>query len=124
DDIKNFLRRSIQIRQNVISGRIEFFDTGAADGEECWKPFVDRTLNTLWTDLAQHFRVRKADIESVVNSAWTPLFNPFLHYLERLPKWQEGDHDYIADLAATVKVKGNGVLSFCEVLRKWLVAML
>lgn len=123
DDIKNFLRRSIQIRQNVISGRIEFFDTSAADGEECWKPFADRTLNTLWADLAQHFRVRKADIDSVVNSAWTPLFNPFLHYLERLPKWQEGDHDYIADLAATVRVKGNDALSFCEVLRKWLVAM-
>ena len=123
-DIKEFLDRHIRLRLNVISGRIEYFDSVATDDYGQWKPFVDRILNTLWAEMAQSHRVFRFEIDNVVNSVYTPLFNPFLHYLEHLPKWHEGDHDYIADLAATVRVKGDSALSFCEVLRKWLVAML
>lgn len=122
-DIKAFLDNHIQLRQNVISGRLEYFDADEADENEQWKPFVDRTLNSLWADMAQDFWVRKSDIADIANSVYTPLFNPFTHYLESLPAWHEGDHDYIRDLADTVRVKGDSQLCFYEVLRKWLVAM-
>ncbi len=123
-DIKAFLDRRIRLRHNVISGRIEFFDADTADGSEQWQPFVDRMLNTLWADMAMDYKVCKFDIDNIVNSIYTPLFNPFTHYLDSLPQWHEGDHDHIADLAATVRLKSTGALNFCEVLRKWLVAML
>ena len=45
--------------------------------------------------------------QHVIESDYVPAFNPFVEYLESLPEWHEGDHDYIADLAATVKIKGE-----------------
>ena len=44
---------------------------------------------------------------SIIESEYVPSYNPFVAYLESLPQWHEGDHDYIADLAATVKIKGE-----------------
>ena len=123
-DIKAFLDHRIRLRHNVISGRIEFFDAAGDDGSEQWQPFVDRMLNTLWAEMAMDYRVCKFDIDNIVNSIYTPLYNPFTNYLESLPQWHEGDHDHIADLAATVRLRSTGALNFCEVLRKWLVAML
>ena len=52
-------------------------------------------------------RVNIQDIYRVIESDYVPAFNPFVEYLESLPEWHEGDHDYIADLAATVKIKGE-----------------
>ncbi|MFS6555123.1 virulence protein E, partial [Parabacteroides distasonis] len=125
DDITRFLSGSVRLRLNDISGRIEYFDTeNSDDGGESWKPFTDRILNTLWADMSHSFRVRKDDINNVVNSSHTPHFNPIIHYLESLPRWKEGDHDHIADLAATVRVRAGGTLPFYDVLKKWLVAMI
>ena len=125
DDITRFLSGSVSLRLNDISGRIEYFDTEHGDdGGESWKPFTDRILNTLWADMSHSFRVRKDDINNVVNSSHTPHFNPIIHYLESLPRWKEGDHDHIADLAATVRVRAGGTLPFYDVLKKWLVAMI
>ncbi len=61
---------------------------------------------------------------NVIESDYSPPYNPFTDYVENLPPWQEGDKDYIAELAATVKMKGDPVMPFCEALRKWLVAMI
>ena len=52
-------------------------------------------------------RVNIQDVYRVIESDYVPAFNPFIEYLESLPEWHEGDHDYIADLAATVKIKGE-----------------
>ena len=52
-------------------------------------------------------RVNIQDVYRVIESDYVPAFNPFVEYLESLPEWHEGDHDYIADLAATVKIKGE-----------------
>ena len=125
-DITEFLSDNIRLRFNDISGRVEYLDTenGSNDGGGSWKPFTDRMLNTLWTKMSHSFRVRKDDINNVVNSSHTPHFNPITHYLESLPPWHSGDHDHIADLAATVIVRPGGTLPFYDVLMKWLVAMI
>ena len=52
-------------------------------------------------------RVNIQDVYRVIESDYVPAFNPFVEYLESLPEWHEGDHDYIADLATTVKIKGE-----------------
>lgn len=71
-------------------------------------------------------KVNKLDMRNVIESDYTPVFNPFEDYFAHLPPWKEGDKDYIAGLAATVKVKDtdSSVLSFEECLKKWLVAMI
>ena len=72
-----------------------------------WQPVSDRIVNTLWSQMSSVMRVNIQDIYRVIESDYVPAFNPFVEYLESLPKWHEGDHDYIADLAATVKIKGE-----------------
>ena len=72
-----------------------------------WQPVSDRIVNTLWSQMSSVMRVNIQDIYRVIESDYVPAFNPFVEYLESLPEWHEGDHDYIADLAATVKIKGE-----------------
>ena len=70
-----------------------------------WQPISDRIVNTLWSQMSSVLRVNIQDVYRVIESDYVPAFNPFVEYLESLPEWHEGDHDYIADLAATVKIK-------------------
>ena len=72
-----------------------------------WQPISDRIVNTLWSQMSSVMRVNIQDVYRVIESDYVPAFNPFIEYLESLPEWHEGDHDYIADLAATVKIKGE-----------------
>ena len=72
-----------------------------------WQPISDRIVNTLWSQMSSMLRVNIQDVYRVIESDYVPAFNPFVEYLESLPEWHEGDHDYIADLAATVKIKGE-----------------
>ena len=72
-----------------------------------WQPISDRIVNTLWSQMSSVMRVNIQDVYRVIESDYVPVFNPFVEYLESLPEWHEGDHDYIADLAATVKIKGE-----------------
>ena len=72
-----------------------------------WESISDRIVNTLWSQMSSVMRVNIQDVYRVIESDYVPAFNPFVEYLESLPEWHEGDHDYIADLAATVKIKGE-----------------
>ena len=132
DEIKAFLDGRVRLRYNVITSRVECLltgentnnslsglntnltnDTNNSLGENrnliCpqWQPISDRIVNTLWSQMSSVMRVNIQDIYRVIESDYVPAFNPFVEYLESLPEWHEGDHDYIADLAATVKIKGE-----------------
>ena len=72
-----------------------------------WESISDRIVNTLWSQMSSVMRVNIQDVYRVIESDYVPAFNPFVEYLESLPEWHEGDHDYIADLATTVKIKGE-----------------
>ena len=132
DEIKAFLEGRVRLRYNVITSRVECLltgentnnslsglntnltnDTNNSLGENTnlicpqWQPISDRIVNTLWSQMSSVMRVNIQDIYRVIESDYVPAFNPFVEYLESLPEWHEGDHDYIADLAATVKIKGE-----------------
>ena len=85
-------------------------DTNNSCSSSCspqWESISDRIVNTLWSQMSSVMRVNIQDVYRVIESDYVPAFNPFVEYLESLPEWHEGDHDYIADLAATVKIKGE-----------------
>ena len=99
-----------------------------------WQPISDRIVNTLWSQMSSVMRVNIQDIYRVIESDYVPAFNPFVEYPESLPEWHEGDHDYIADLAPTVKIKGeqehiespeadSSLFTLRSSLKKWLVGM-
>ena len=132
DEIKAFLDGRVRLRYNVITSRVECLLTGENTNNSLsglnknltndtnnslgvntnltcpqWQPVSDRIVNTLWSQMSSVMRVNIQDIYRVIESDYVPAFNPFIEYLESLPEWHEGDHDYIADLAATVKIKGE-----------------
>src|SRR4030095_11423 len=59
-------------------------------------------------------------LHTILNSDFCPEYNPFITYLESLPKW-DGVTDHIAAIAATVKTtESHWEMCF----RKWIVAMI
>ena len=132
DEIKAFLDGRVRLRYNVITSRVECLLTGENTNNSLsglntnltndtnnslgvntnptcpqWQPISDRIVNTLWSQMSSVLRVNIQDVYRVIESDYVPAFNPFVEYLESLPEWHEGDHDYIADLATTVKIKGE-----------------
>ena len=110
EEIQSFLESHIKLRYNEITSRVECCvttDSKKGTAKEEWQPISDRKVNSLWVAMSKEKRVNKQDMYSLIESEYVPSYNPFVAYLESLPQWHEGDHDYIADLAATVKIKGE-----------------
>ena len=110
EEIQSFLESHIKLRYNEITFRVECCvptDSKKGTAKEEWQPISDRKVNSLWVAMSKQKRVNKQDMYSIIESEYVPSYNPFVAYLESLPQWHEGDHDYIADLAATVKIKGE-----------------
>ncbi len=110
EEIQSFLESHIKLRYNEITSRVECCvptDSEKGTDKEEWQPINDRKVNSLWVAMSKQKRVNKQDMYSIIESEYVPSYNPFVSYLESLPQWHEGDHDYIADLAATVKIKGE-----------------
>lgn len=144
-DIREFLSAHIQLRHNVITGRVEAkkwkiekwnIENNKSPGDE-WQPITDRVVNSLWAEMSATQRVNVLDIYRVIESDFVPEFHPFKEYLERMKNERIknekldnveltiGGGSAIAALARTVTVKGDGEQQqlFEEYLRKWLVGM-
>ena len=132
-EIKQFLSDHIYLRYNTVKHRVEARlpaeDAFCSNSElaqfasDDWQPMNDRLKNTLLTALQGIKDTRKCDLETVLDSGYVPNFQPFLHYLNRLPPWDGQDH--ILGLSVSVMVRGGTEkqMLFYEYLKKWLVAM-
>lgn len=138
DDIKTFLAAHARFRHNDITARTEMAGNDNSD----WHPFTDRDLNTLWTQMSQHQRTNINDIDHIIRSDYAPRFNPLTDYLNQLehsaratadiftdddgsPCVTLDGRDPIAELAATVTVKGgtDAQRLWLHCLRLWLTGM-
>lgn len=119
--IEAFLTTQAEFRKNVVSGKCE---VKTPEPDSGYVELTDRYVNTLWSRMgkAEQPPARISDIRAVLDSEYTPLFNPFEEYVLNLPPW-DGTTDHIARLAAGVHVKENGHL-FAPYFKKWLVAMI
>lgn len=119
DDIEAFLNRQGRFRKNTVTGKYEF----APEGTDDFKDLTDREVNSMWRRLCKESGpARKTDVQTVIESDFVPLYNPFREYVDALPPW-DGTTDHIGRLAAQVHVKEDGEL-FVRFFKKWLVAML
>ncbi len=143
DEIKAFLDGHVKLRLNEITSRVEFLSpTDSTDDTDInWQSINDRTVNSLWSKMSEVTRVNKQDLYSIIESDYVPLYHPFKEYLTTLESVEsvfkekasvssvssvfEKDHDYIRDLAQTVRVKGGEEEQdrWYRYLRKWLVGM-
>ena len=114
-EIKQFLSDHIYLRYNTVKHRVEarlpaedaFCQNSelAQFASDDWQPMNDRLKNTLLTALQGIKDTRKSDLETVLDSGYVPAFQPFLHYLNRLPPWDGQDH--ILGLSVSVMVRGG-----------------
>lgn len=137
-DIEDYLDGHIKTRYNIITSR---YEREKSPGE--WVLLLDPDVKEQWRKMSANCRVSLTDIRNVIESDYSPAYHPFKEYLDSLPEWHEGDPDYIAELAATVKVKGETPpdasspettssevvesiyhFPFLVTLKKWLVAMI
>ena len=119
DDIEAFLNRQGRFRKNTVTGKYEF----APEGTDNFKDLTDREVNSMWRRLCKESGpARKTDVQTVIESDFVPLYNPFREYVDALPPW-DGTTDHIGRLAAQVHVKEDGEL-FVRFFKKWFVAML
>ena len=119
NDIEAFLTRQGRFRKNTVTGKYEF----APEGTDEFKDLTDREVNSLWRSLCKEVApVHKTELQTVIESDFVPLFNPFREYVDALPEW-DGVTDHIGLLSARVRVK-QGAELFDGYFKKWLVAML
>ena len=122
DDIKAFMADRIMLRYNVITGRIEYRLPSSYEHDgTCWQPINDRIVNSLWTELSAQKPARVQDIFRVIESDYTPEYNPFLFYLDHLPKWDGNDHILAMSVSVSVKGSVEEQMLFADYLKKWLV---
>ena len=117
EEIQAFLTEHIQLRHNVITGRVEY-----KEANDRWQPITDRIVNSLWRQMAETQRVLSQDILRIIQSDYVPPFHPFREYLESLGEVPD-ETDYFQQLADTITLKNGSPALFYEYLRKWLVAM-
>ena len=123
NEIEAFLTGEAEFRYNEITRMNEI----RWKGEETFRSITDRDESTLWRRMNRGERpVRFNDLRLVLSSEYVPFFSPFKDYFYQLPKWQEGDADYIRRLADTVTLANSSPearATFERCLKKWLVAM-
>ena len=79
-------------RFNIWLNRPEIQEPGGQ-----WKPICERDLSTFYCRLKEAgLRVKLQDVQAIIfNRDFTSDFDPFQSYLNMLPKWKDGDPDYI-----------------------------
>ena len=124
-DIEQFLSQYVELRYNVITKRSEYRRILSDGKKDSWNVLLDHHVNSLWTQMSATQRVFISDMYRVIDSDFVADFNPFKSYLDSLPQWQEGDPDYLQQLADTIQVGGDkseqALWATC--LKKWFVAM-
>ena len=97
--LEQMLKDTFNPRFNVIIGRVEV----SKDKGKSYRPISDRDLKTTLRSLkARGIKTNLGEISNILDSDFSPNFNPFEEYLSDL-KW-DGVTDHILDLSGLVTV--------------------
>lgn len=116
--IEEFISGLFSLRRNVVRRLVEYRRLKSHKG---FLPVTDYWENTLWCALQKEgVRCHLSDLRAVIHSEFSPEYDPFKAYFEKLPKW-DGEDDAIGRLAATVSTTQTEYWTKC--LKKWLVSV-
>lgn len=134
-DIEAMLRDYFEGRINLFTGQCELRilpDCEEAEElrsemsmKENWEEVTDRTLSAIRIAMSRRgMEMSMSDVHHILQSPFSPNFNPLEHYIRTLPRWEEGgeESDHILQLARRVEVKGDRKY-FESAFRKWFVGM-
>ena len=114
--------RSICLRKNMLSLKIEYMRRIDRErGKEEYREFDDGMENHFavrMKEMGQNIPVKQ--VHELINSPFTPEFDPVEHYLSHLPEWDGEDH--IGRFADSVTT--NDPARFRQLLKMWYVGMI
>ena len=110
------LKKKYEFRLNKANQKTEFRLVGKGN----YKDLNDNTLNSIKVELnLKDIPCSRETLRGIIFSNQWPEYDPYLEFLKNLPQWD--GHDYIADLAATVKTDNDNYWHWC--LKKWIVGL-
>jgi hypothetical protein len=134
-ELMELIRSKMEVRYNVLldlpevrwkkaQGALSRFDMFNNN----FRPVNERDVSSLVVDCERslHLRTTANDVHTLLRSYDTQLYDPIQEYLDSLPEWHEGDPDYLAEMAATVRVldaEPDAQEFFTLMLKHFMVAM-
>jgi len=114
--IENKLKELYDFRYNTIKGRLQY-----KEGKE-WQDMSDRMIKDIWRYFQNVGQPVGLDrLKNIVESNFSPDYDPFDDYFKSLPTWDKKDRFF--DLAdEIIKVEPEQSAYWYEYLKKWFVA--
>lgn len=107
------------LRYDVISRKVQIRDG------ELWNELSERETNTLWKECNSECgeNIPFQIFRPMLLSSCIPAINPLTEYVCNCPDWQEGETDYIRQVAAMVHTVDGEKELWHTCFKKWFVAM-
>src|ERR1044072_1614688 len=100
--VESYLNERYKFNYNCVSNMIEFKRLEMEKSKV--EVLTDYIANSMRRELLHsELSIGKDDFYSLLNSDFIPVYNPFENYFYKLPKWKNGDKDYIKEMASKVQ---------------------
>ena len=95
--VEQFLTDNYQFRRNILNGKVEYLTINAeqSDSQPVWRMLTPEALNSIVRKAKQEQITKnspKTDIQEVIYSDATPVYDPISEFLMHLPKWDGQNH--------------------------------
>ena len=95
--VEQFLTDNYLFRRNILNGKVEYLilTTKQTDNQSVWRTLTPEALNSIVRKAKQEQITKnspKTDIQEVIYSDATPVYNPISEFLSQLPKWDGQNH--------------------------------
>ena len=95
--VEQFLTDNYQFRRNILNGKVEYLTINAeqSDSQPIWRTLTPEALNSIVRKAKQEQITKnspKTDIQEVIYSDATPVYDPISEFLMHLPKWDGQNH--------------------------------
>ena len=95
--VEQFLTDNYLFRRNILNGKVEYLilTTKQTDNQSVWRTLTPEALNSIVRKAKQEQITKnspKTDIQEVIYSDATPVYDPISEFLMHLPKWDGQNH--------------------------------
>ena len=95
--VEQFLTDNYLFRRNILNGKVEYLTINAEqpDSQPVWRTLTPEALNSIVRKAKQEQITKnspKTDIQEVIYSDATPVYDPISEFLMHLPKWDGQNH--------------------------------
>ena len=95
--VEQFLTDNYLFRRNILNGKVEYLTINAeqSDSQPVWRTLTPEALNSIVRKAKQEQITKnspKTDIQEVIYSDATPVYDPISEFLMHLPKWDGQNH--------------------------------